>query len=119
MTYVIINPGTGPVPRALLRNAWKNARAFRREVSAASGCKLLLIRDAKHDDHVGRYGFVLSHGGYDCVVDMPGCALETARAGWKGLPIPPRLYVNGNSWTWPHAVDVAARSFTDECVESG
>lgn len=104
MSYVYMNPGTGPVAGASLKRAWSNIRAFRRELTDATGCRYQLERVTGKDEGDGRYVFRLSRGRHRCVVDMPGCDLDVLTAG-RGLP--PRLYVDGGSWTWQFGVSVA------------
>lgn len=101
---VIINPGTGHVSGARLKDAWASVRAFRRELSPRMGCRLLLIRDPIEDED-GRYGFILSHGGRDCRVLMPGRPLADVKNEW--LAAAPRLYIDGSSWWWKWAIDAA------------
>lgn len=108
MTVAIINPGSGPVTRANEDQAVANMEALISDI----GAKGVEVKRCKAEDGDGRYGFVVSRrtkGGKvrEVVVTMPG--LKKARYFGK-LPreLPPRLFVDGNSWWWPYAVSVVA-----------
>jgi hypothetical protein len=103
----IINPGTGPIPRALLRHAWKNIRRFRRDF-----CKGATIqRLSRRHDYEGRYAFKLT-------VPRPGRRSKMVVVDTPGIPFVksplitawPRLYVDGSSWAWRYAGPVTRRT---------
>lgn len=109
---VYINPGTGPVENASLKNARKNMEAFAKEL-ALEGIKIRRHKGRDEDD--GRFGFSLKYGKEKCYIDMPGLPLEQVR--WTKALNPwhfPRLYVDGSSWLWEFAVGVAKRHLTNE-----
>jgi hypothetical protein len=106
MAAVLMNPGTAPVPRASERLAWANVRAF----CAALGPGVRARRKVERDDGAaGRWLFVLRHGRRSVSVVMPGCPrnmlVEPLR---QGVVIPYRLYVDGNSWYWRFALEIAS-----------
>lgn len=114
-TAVIINPGTGPVERAYAKEAWKNIRAFRRDLGFTNP-RVTIERVADWDEGDGRYGFRLVRGIRSCEVDMPGWPLERVR--WMRRPEQniwhfPRLYVEGSSWVWFYALSEAQRTLRD------
>lgn len=107
MSAVIINPGTGPVSRALLCNAWKNIRAFRRAI----GMQVQIKRVPRDDDRKGRYAFrlVLERQGRRTrrvLVDMPGLLHVPS----ESITDFPRLYIDGSSWAWLYALDSARQA---------
>lgn len=103
MTGFIINPGTEVIgERVTLKQAIFNMRRFRRDVERASG-PATWGRDNPKWDEDGWYSFWLESNGRRLSVMMPGLPLRRVRR-WGGLPFPPRLYVDGNSWWWSFAV---------------
>lgn len=67
-------------------------------------------RDATADDRQGRYGFVFRAGERRCSVDVPGCRREDL--DFRPGHLPPRLYVDGNSWCWDFAIGWVWRDLT-------
>lgn len=100
MSYVVINPGSGPVPgRPTLKQAWKNIRAFRRELGVD---RVKILRPLGKEDGDGRYGFDLVRGRRKAEMLMPGIPARRIRDEWV------RLYIDGNSWYWrPFALNIA------------
>lgn len=112
MSFVIINPGTGPVDGAREREARRNIGAFCRELAFRD--PIIRIKRCHDNDDDGRYGFTLTRGIRETVVDMPGLPLDRVRMGngdnaWNF----PRLYVDGNSWLWPYAISMARDDLRD------
>jgi hypothetical protein len=106
---VAINPGTGPI-NLPYRRTWavrnidllrQDLRLPKVEISSGISC-----RD-------GRWSFRLKHGSRSCVVHMPGCGEKHVRF-FGNLPDmwTPRLYVDGDSWLWPFAVDTVREILT-------
>lgn len=99
---VIINPGTGVVPRARKRLAEANLRAFLRELPGVS------LSGGLSPDGTGRWDVTLRRGRRYVRVSIPGCPRAAlVRPREVGLLVPVRLYVDGNSWYWPHALAMA------------
>jgi hypothetical protein len=103
---VIINPGSGPVPRARFASANANMRTFLRDVNlkgAQAEAVLPKVRDG------GRFSFLIFYQKREVSVLMPG--LPLARVRWMGSDQDiwnfPRLYVDGSSWVWKFAVNSA------------
>lgn len=96
MSHIIFNLGTGPVDGATAAQAHDNMVAF---VAALDldGVEF----ECAGDDGEGRWAFDVNRNGRTCRVDMPGVGeLDKYK-------IRPRLYVDGNSWYWRFARDVA------------
>ena len=112
MTFVISNPGAGPVDGSSARNAKSNIGAFCREL----GLEAPYIRIERHEsgDHGGRYDFVLHRGLRSTEVSMPGLPLDRValRPGDNAWHFP-RLYVDGSSWLWPYALNMARNDLLD------
>lgn len=77
------------------------------------------MRSPRHDG-TGRYQFVLHRGIRSVTVDMPGipmnevrCAVEHETTGDCHATFGPRLYVDGNSWWWCYARDIARGELAD------
>jgi hypothetical protein len=106
---VWINPGAWAITqRSSIASVRRNAR--------------LLIREAVGDSrpvktHIGerqdgnRWLVKFRLGKRRCVVEMPGIRHEEL-AKESGLPVPPRLYVNGDSWLWKYAVGFVRLTLT-------
>jgi hypothetical protein len=109
---VILNPGTGPVDGASAREARRNIGAFCRELSL--GPPNVRIERRVNDDSDGRYSYIIRRGIRSTEVDMPGLSLDRValRPGDNTWHFP-RLYVDGNSWLWPFALNNARRALQD------
>ena len=94
----IVSPGAGRIHgRVLLKHAWKNMRLFRREVASQAR----IVRETGHDSE-GRYVFVLVLDNRVVSVCMPCLPWPGGdQHDWY------RLYVEGNSWFWCYAVEIA------------
>lgn len=98
---LLINPGAGPIRglRLSMRSAQASLRAF-----------LSLMPEGTHAwpaqsiDDSGRISVTLTRGKRKCEVDIPACALKHLRSP-SGFP--PRLYVDGSSWMWKYAAEIA------------
>lgn len=115
MSYVVINPGTGPVYGGTARNACLNARAFGREVGADSVTYLPRSAERRWAEDDGRYTFRLRRGRKTCVVTMPGLRASQVRylrSTDQNIWDFPRLYVNGSSYVWDFAIGYAADVLT-------
>lgn len=102
---VIINPGTGAVPGATRRQADINMRALRKDLGL-DGVRFARFGRIEN----GRYDYRMWRGTKQCIVAMPGIALDQVR--WMRLDHQvawdfPRLYVDGSSWLWYYAVSCA------------
>lgn len=101
---VAINPGSGPVPNATSVQATANMKVFAEEVGAGS------FDGPFGTDGDGRWKFKLWANNRFVDVEMPGISIEKVRYVdrvsqniWEF----PRLYVNGGSWVWLYAIDIA------------
>lgn len=112
MTSVIINPGSGPVADAKKKLAKKAIKAF----VADLGLEGVKVERDKQADEDGRFGFVLTYEERSVEVDMPGLELDRVRYVSKDQnPFAfPRLYVDGSSWLWMFAVNIALGNLTDD-----
>lgn len=100
----VVNPGTGPCPGATEANAATNVVQL--IVDAGLDPDEVGVERHPEGDDEGRFSFLLTLGGYQSEVDMPGWPLEQVRwldhdSGniWNF----PRLYVDGGSWVWKFA----------------
>jgi len=109
---MIINPGAGPVAGSSARDAYRNIGAFCRELSL--GPPHVRIERRANDDSDGRYSYVIHRGIRTAEVDMPGLPLDRValRPGDNAWHFP-RLYVDGNSWLWPYALNTAKSALLD------
>lgn len=128
MKIAIINPGTEPIMDASVEHAKDNMAAFADEVMErlqASGLKkdryIGFHRQANKDYGEGRFAFhlvAISGGAGEHVavveIQMPGWPLANVRYvggedqnAWAF----PRLYVDGSSWLWKFAVNMAVNRF--------
>lgn len=109
MTFVIINPGTGPV-EGKKKKARKNAKAFLEDLELPGA----VLTDL-HKEYDGRWAFDVSYACRTVELLIPGVR---CRYEGRGLPagdwLPPRLYVDGNSYFWYWAVRVAKDRLTGE-----
>jgi hypothetical protein len=110
----IINSGTEAVPNATEANAIEAAQRFVRELGIAG---LSMHRNPKRDnvsDGIGggRYAFILSLGDKSVNVEMPGCDPDVTERSKPFMS--PRLYVNGSSWLWGFALDIARTTLIDD-----
>lgn len=108
---VISNPGSGPVAHAREPSALANIKAFVVDLNVGDVTVHRTAHDKKGDCD-GRYCFTLARGKgrrKKCVeVEMPGLPLRRVRLtenddAWQF----PRLYVDGGSWLWPFAIEIA------------
>lgn len=108
MTYVMINPGTGPVPNATEEQARRNMQDFVAELDLGDAVSFEMAGPSKDasGNPDGRWTFVVRHHAATCEVEMPGVAglAEAARTA----KIHPRLYVDGSSWFWDFALNMTA-----------
>lgn len=103
---VIINPGTGPVADAKLADATSCMKAFAADLAARLG-KTVTFSRTRGDEDV-RYAFVVACDKREVSVDMPGLPVDRVRYQDGMNPWHfPRLYVDGNSWLWEFAVNIA------------
>lgn len=109
--FFISNPGAGPVMERgnTRRNARRNLGALCREIGlSAPKIQILGSGDREEGDRDdGRYTFDLQRGVRKIPVSVPGIDLDELRSGCT------RLYVDGSSWSWSIAVDVARRQLLD------
>lgn len=104
---MLINPGTGPVAGATREQAERNMVAF----VADLGLSVTYWRSRRgHGD--GRWLFVVVLGKRRVDVEMPGAPLEVVRDG--PVRFQPRLYVDGSSWLWPYALNIARATLTGQ-----
>jgi hypothetical protein len=110
MTSIFINPGTEPQRGATLDNA---AQTIARFVGALGISEVAFARNQTNDSD-GWFGFVLTSGDRKCEVDVPGINPHVVQEGrpWKS----PRLYVDGNSWLWPYAINSAREALTGQAA---
>lgn len=109
MSYVIINPGTGDVPGACPAEAESNTHRLLSE----AGVVAIVKRAPRRENGRGRFAFMCKVKGRRALeVLMPGVPYEALQlTESQQLPFPPRLYVDGNSWWWPYAVDMVRGHF--------
>lgn len=109
---MIINPGAGPVDGTSAREARRNIGALCRDL--ALPLPRVRVERRPGADHDGRYGYVLRRGIRETEVTMPGLSLDRVRLGPGDNPWHfPRLYVDGSSWLWPYAVEMARHALLD------
>jgi hypothetical protein len=113
MTF-IVNPGSGPVKDANVAMATANIQAFVKDLGLdfPIGITRKISEDAK-----GRFGFTLNGNGRETIIDMPGLPLEQVRYmnyASQNIWDFPRLYVDGSSWVWCYALDIAGVHLTGE-----
>ena len=108
---VILNPGSEPVANASVENASVNMEVFAENVMAKHGYDHVYFSRRPSVDDDGRYGYALMCDAHVFDIEMPGLPLEQVR--WMRLPGQniwefPRMYVDGNSWVWLHALNNTA-----------
>ena len=112
MTQVVINPGTGPIAGSHARDARRNLGVFCRDL-ALPAPRISIARNVS-GDFDGKYDYLLQRGIRTVSVAMPGLPLDRVKLGpsdnaWHFH----RLYVDGDSWLWPFALDTAKRALLD------
>lgn len=121
MKYAIINPCTGPVQGANLKDAEKNVAKLIEDCNFEFNDNIIVSR-VESDDKDGRYSFLLTdvRTECECDIDMPGSHLLNVRfVGDKDQNIWdfPRLYVDGSSWVWKYAILSVRRRFLDGTLD--
>ena len=122
MTTFLINPGSGPVQHATAQQAEANMQAFLCELLSLGHIEFSLepVRYLHGQHHpeddperTGRWHFVLKANGREVEIEMPGAPADRVilRKGQTGPGHNPfnfyRLYVDGSSWLWEFAVEMA------------
>lgn len=112
MTFVISNPGTGPVDGTRERDARRNIGAFCRDLALPS--PNIRVERRPSGDFDGKYDYLLRRGIRTTTVSMPGLPLDRVklRPGSNAWHFP-RLYVDGSSWLWPYAIETARDALLD------
>ena len=105
---IIINPGSGPVGGADADHARVNIEAFLADLRA-EGHTVALVGPGPEVE--GRWRFDITVDGKPHEIEMPGIPLAAVR--YMADPSQdiweyPRLYVDGSSWVWRYALNVAA-----------
>ena len=115
MNYFYCNPGTGPARfynptgRCSFASAYANMKALAAEVETAH-VRVYKMVESRRAPIDGRWPFKVwtrhAPSGAACryEVDMPGIPLRYVRT--REIRVAPRLYVDGSSWYWEHAVDI-------------
>lgn len=113
-TFVLSNLGNGPVADdTCLDHAIANITTFIKELDMKDPPVSVTMRSPGHDG-TGRYQFDLHRGIRSADVDMPGLPLDEVRCTEDSMPRGcPRLYVDGNSWWWCYALDMARTALAD------
>jgi len=121
-TLVLSNLGNGPVSGdTCLDHAIANITTFIKELDMNDPPVSVTMLSPEHD-RTGRYQFDLHRGIRTVAVDMPGLPLDEVRCTEDFIPQGcPRLYVDGNSWWWHYALDIARTALEDHdgAVEQG
>lgn len=107
----MINPGSGPVSGATSVQALANTKVFAEEVGAGS------FDGPLGTEGDGRWAYKLWAKGRSVDVEMPGISLERVRyvdPTTQNIWDFPRLYVDGSSWVWLYAVDMAKSILSGE-----
>ena len=114
MTVMILNPGSGSIGgRASYTAACSNIMAFINDLGLSDPpVRARKPRPARADE--GRFLFTLQRGIRKASVSMPGIPLAEVRYvdgdnAWRF----PRLYVDGSSWLWKFAINMARLSLRD------
>jgi hypothetical protein len=105
---IIINPGSGPVGGADPDLAHANIESFLADLRDAGHTAALIAPGPEED---GRWTFTIKVDGVAHEIEMPGIPLAKVRyLGTDDQDIWdfPRLYVDGSSWVWLYALNVAA-----------
>ena len=96
-----------------LDRAIANIATFIHELDMKDPSVSVTMRSPGHDG-MGRYSFDLHRGIRTVDVDMPGRPLDEVRCTEDFVrPGCPRLYVDGNSWWWCYALDMARTVLAD------
>lgn len=103
MTYVIVNPGAGPI--RVQGNTAKQSERNLRKLLRQANIKTVYKRD-KQFKQDGRFYYIV---GANVSVAIPGIPYDG-----KDQFDYPRLYVDGSSWFWNFAVD-AVKDIFDTC----
>lgn len=113
-TLVLSNLGNGPVAGdTCLDHAIANITTFIKELDMKDPPVSVTMRSPGHDG-TGRYQFNLHRGICTVDVDMPGLSLDEVRCTEDSMSRGcPRLYVDGNSWWWCYALDMARTALAD------
>jgi hypothetical protein len=116
MTF-IFNPGSGLVAGADEGLAGTNIQDFVKDLGLEFPIE---ITRKPSKDARGRFGFTLNGNGNETVIEMPGLPLEQVK--YMNNPDQniwdfPRLYVDGSSWVWCYALDIAGIHLTGEDQE--
>lgn len=110
MTQIFVNPGSGSVEGGTYENAHINMQQWIVDYAKLHGVNLVWTR-TESLDREGRFGFTVYRGDDEySEIEMPGLPIERVRfLGLEGQNIwdYPRLYVDGDSWVWKYALDVA------------
>lgn len=104
---VVINPGTGPIENSVPWHAERNIRQFNLDLRLLQTVNYEWWYTPKEN---GRYPFTLWTTSGKCEIDMPGIPLEDVRwidAEGQNIWHYPRLYVDGSSFVWKYAVELA------------
>lgn len=106
---MIYNPGTEEVEEATSENAVINIKKLIDDLQYKN-INFQKIYDDYEDGHDGRFNFLVqkNNRSVSVIVRMPGCALEKVRGSIPSIA--PRLYVEGSSWLWVHALDIINES---------
>jgi hypothetical protein len=112
--FVLSNLGNGPVAGdTCLDHAIANITTFIKELDMKDPPVSATMRSPGHDG-TGRYQFDLHRGIRTVDVDMPGLSIDEVRCTEDSMPRGcPRLYVDGNSWWWCYALDMARTALAD------
>lgn len=112
---LIINPGSGPVGGATVKNARRNMAALAADLEEAG--REVTISGLGKDSEDGRFFFELVVDGQLHGIEMPGLPLEQVRyvqdSGQNIFDFP-RLYVDGSSWIWCFALGVLGGGSDEE-----
>lgn len=103
---------SGPVPDACMEHSVVNIDAFIKELGMEAPAVAVTMHSPEHDG-TGRYQFVLHRGIRTVDVDMPGIPLGEVRCTKGDRLVPPRLYVDGNSWLWCYGLGFARSALVD------
>lgn len=111
MSFVLVNPGSGPAEDATLAVAWKLIGEFVGELESLGVQVATIVRKPDGDYGEGRYLFGLHCvGNKQFEIQMPGS--ENVRPADPTM-YPLRLYVDDSSWYWGIAVSIVAGNVKD------
>lgn len=119
MRVAIINPGTEPIADAQLMDAVANMDAFLADVNL-DGATFERLSTRDYGD--GRYCFVVRYGDAKVEIQMPGMPLARVRYmrdEGQNIWHFPRLYVDGDSWVWFYAYDIARHNLIVDEMSTG